>query len=376
MFDEFGPRGAEDEREGFWTDLSEVPDEQHRDEQAQHLSADGRVHPAHARSVEVRRPFDVAHVLARVGLEAPKRRKAAVEHLHHRHAVHVLHRGALQRLAGRAHGRLARRPLRRRKSASHQDERRHDGDDERKREPPVHREQTRDGHKGKRGGRRGIGQMVRHEALDLLDVGAHHLLHLALAHVGEESGGHARELSHKLHAHLVQDVERRRVREHRGEVHRDAVHRRSGQGTGRKRGHEAPIDGGQVVEMHDHLVHHEVHEDEGREPRRRCRDGQRDRADEQPALAPRQLHEAREALLALGARGRGACGGGGISAGAARAGAGGTCAGDGRRIRSPFVERALRLREHRRKRGTHRRLRLHAPLPSLNDQFLSFSHLS
>ena len=32
MFDEFGPRGAEDEREGFWTDLSEVPDEQHRDE--------------------------------------------------------------------------------------------------------------------------------------------------------------------------------------------------------------------------------------------------------------------------------------------------------------------------------------------------------
>ena len=27
MFDEFGPRGAEDEREGFWTDLSEVPDE-------------------------------------------------------------------------------------------------------------------------------------------------------------------------------------------------------------------------------------------------------------------------------------------------------------------------------------------------------------
>ena len=32
MFDEFGPRGAEDEREGFWTDLSEVPGEQHRDE--------------------------------------------------------------------------------------------------------------------------------------------------------------------------------------------------------------------------------------------------------------------------------------------------------------------------------------------------------
>lgn len=32
MFDEFGPRGAEDEREGFWTDLSEVPDEQYRDE--------------------------------------------------------------------------------------------------------------------------------------------------------------------------------------------------------------------------------------------------------------------------------------------------------------------------------------------------------
>ena len=33
MFDEFGPRGAEDEREGFWTDLSEVPDEQYRDEE-------------------------------------------------------------------------------------------------------------------------------------------------------------------------------------------------------------------------------------------------------------------------------------------------------------------------------------------------------
>ena len=35
MFDEFGPRGAEDEREGFWTDLSEVPDEQYRDEEAE-----------------------------------------------------------------------------------------------------------------------------------------------------------------------------------------------------------------------------------------------------------------------------------------------------------------------------------------------------
>ena len=32
MFDEFGPRGAEDEREGFWTDLSEVPDEQYRED--------------------------------------------------------------------------------------------------------------------------------------------------------------------------------------------------------------------------------------------------------------------------------------------------------------------------------------------------------
>lgn len=32
MLDEFGPRGAEDERESFWTDLSEVPDEQYRDE--------------------------------------------------------------------------------------------------------------------------------------------------------------------------------------------------------------------------------------------------------------------------------------------------------------------------------------------------------
>lgn len=31
MLDEFGPRGAEDERESFWTDLSEVPDEQYRD---------------------------------------------------------------------------------------------------------------------------------------------------------------------------------------------------------------------------------------------------------------------------------------------------------------------------------------------------------
>ena len=41
MFDEFGPRGAEDEREGFWTDLSEVPDEQHRSEMCIRDSAGG-----------------------------------------------------------------------------------------------------------------------------------------------------------------------------------------------------------------------------------------------------------------------------------------------------------------------------------------------
>ena len=34
MFHEpFGPRGAEDERDGFWTDLSEVTDESYRDPQ-------------------------------------------------------------------------------------------------------------------------------------------------------------------------------------------------------------------------------------------------------------------------------------------------------------------------------------------------------
>ena len=32
MFDEFGPRGAEDERERLWPDLSEVPAEQYSDE--------------------------------------------------------------------------------------------------------------------------------------------------------------------------------------------------------------------------------------------------------------------------------------------------------------------------------------------------------
>ena len=32
MFDEFGPRGAEGEREAFSSDLSVVPDGQYRDE--------------------------------------------------------------------------------------------------------------------------------------------------------------------------------------------------------------------------------------------------------------------------------------------------------------------------------------------------------
>lgn len=32
MFDEFGPHGAEEEREDFWTDLSEVPDEHYNEE--------------------------------------------------------------------------------------------------------------------------------------------------------------------------------------------------------------------------------------------------------------------------------------------------------------------------------------------------------
>ena len=32
MFDEFGPHGAEEEREELWTDLSEVPDEQYNED--------------------------------------------------------------------------------------------------------------------------------------------------------------------------------------------------------------------------------------------------------------------------------------------------------------------------------------------------------
>ena len=48
MFDEFGPRGAEDEREGFWTDLSEVPDEQYRDEDEPKQTQEVIVPPAPA----------------------------------------------------------------------------------------------------------------------------------------------------------------------------------------------------------------------------------------------------------------------------------------------------------------------------------------
>lgn len=33
LHEPFGPRGAEDERDGFWTDLSEVTDESYRDPQ-------------------------------------------------------------------------------------------------------------------------------------------------------------------------------------------------------------------------------------------------------------------------------------------------------------------------------------------------------
>ena len=51
MFDEFGPRGAEDEREGFWTDLSEVPDEQYRDEDEPKQTQEVIVPPAQARQV-------------------------------------------------------------------------------------------------------------------------------------------------------------------------------------------------------------------------------------------------------------------------------------------------------------------------------------
>ena len=50
MFDEFGPRGAEDEREGFWTDLSEVPDEQYRDEDEPKQTQEVIVPPAHDRA--------------------------------------------------------------------------------------------------------------------------------------------------------------------------------------------------------------------------------------------------------------------------------------------------------------------------------------
>ena len=35
MFDEYGPHGAEEEREELWTDLSEIPDEHYREENPQ-----------------------------------------------------------------------------------------------------------------------------------------------------------------------------------------------------------------------------------------------------------------------------------------------------------------------------------------------------
>ena len=49
MFDEFGPHGAEEEREELWTDLSEVPDEQYNEDDPAETTQEVIVPPAHSR---------------------------------------------------------------------------------------------------------------------------------------------------------------------------------------------------------------------------------------------------------------------------------------------------------------------------------------
>lgn len=46
MFDEYGPHGAEEEREELWTDLSEIPDEHYREENPQKTTQKVIIPPA------------------------------------------------------------------------------------------------------------------------------------------------------------------------------------------------------------------------------------------------------------------------------------------------------------------------------------------
>ena len=46
MFDEYGPHGAEEEREELWTDLSEIPDEHYREENPQKTTQEVIIPPA------------------------------------------------------------------------------------------------------------------------------------------------------------------------------------------------------------------------------------------------------------------------------------------------------------------------------------------
>ena len=69
MFDEFGPRGAEDEREGFWTDLSEVPDEQYRDEDEPKQTQEVIVPPAGSKFIKhTRHSFIIVYKRGPCGL--------------------------------------------------------------------------------------------------------------------------------------------------------------------------------------------------------------------------------------------------------------------------------------------------------------------
>ena len=46
MFDEYGPHGAEEEREELGTDLSEIPDEHYREENPQKTTQEVIIPPA------------------------------------------------------------------------------------------------------------------------------------------------------------------------------------------------------------------------------------------------------------------------------------------------------------------------------------------
>ncbi|AHC13798.1 hypothetical protein L21SP2_0362 [Salinispira pacifica] len=233
-------------------------------------------------------------------LEALERFQRPAEDLYHRHGAHVLHNRRVHPLEGGVIVAIALLGLlahhhRRQEHA----ERHGEGNERRDREAPIHDKEEDDHHDGKHNCGDDIRNVVGHEELDSLNVVGQDLLDLAARAPGKEPHGEPGELFGDLDPDLVEDVERRDMRQHRRAVEDDPVRPDRGETDVPQAVEELPVQVRDIRRVGGELAQNEV-DDYRRDELGSGRDNREGhRGEKPPPLRTGDLHEAAEALLSL-----------------------------------------------------------------------------